>query len=162
MPTTLKSTALPALALEVAESLRSVEAGLTPAQNRVSISYGNSNAAPRIVTITAALPQTRSRVAADAGTKFLFTDYAPDALTLTGTPLEGQAIEGLAEALGVIAEELDSAERAKLAAGGTIPAGVGTDISYANLEASISINLAYSMVVDATGKPAPVVTNHLL
>lgn len=161
MPTTLKSTIYPALALEIAERLRAREAALNPPQNRVTISYGNSNSSPRILTITATLPIVRSRVAEDAGTKFLYDDYAPDALTLTDTPLEGQAVEGLAEALGVCAEELDAAERVKIAAGNSLPSGVGTDISYANLEASFTISLAYSMTFDASGRPTPVVSNHI-
>ncbi len=161
MPTTLRSTTLPAIALEIAEALRTVESNLTPPQNRITVSYGNSNVSPRILTITATLPYTQSRVSGDAGTKFLYTDYAPDAVTLTGTPLAGQAIESLAEALGVVAEELDNGERARIAAGNTIPAGVGTDIAYANLEASITINLPYAMTINADGRPVATVTNYL-
>lgn len=161
MPTTLKSGNLPALVLEIAEYLRGKESALTPPQNRVTISYGSSANSPRLVQITASLPYTQTRVAGDGGTKFVFTDYAPDALTLTGTPLAGMAVEGLAEALGVAAEDLDAAERTKIASGATIPTGVGTDISYANLEASITCTLPYSMVVNADGRPVPTVTNYV-
>lgn len=161
MPTTLKSANLPALVLEIAEQLRGKESALTPAQNRVTISYGSSANTPRLVQITAALPYTQTRVASDGGTKFVFTDYAPDTLTLTGTPLAGMAVEGLAEALGVACEDLDAAERAAIAAGDTIPVGVGTDISYANLECSITCTLPYSMVINTDGRPVPTVTDYL-
>lgn len=161
MATTLKSNTLPAFVLEVAEALRAKEAALTPAQTRVSIDYGDSGTTPRLVTIAATLPVTLSRVAGDAGTKFLYTDYAPDTVTLTGTPLASMAVESLAEALGVAAEDLDIAERAKIATGATIPTGVGTDVSYANLEASITCTLSYSMSIDANGRPTPVVSNHV-
>lgn len=163
MAVDLKSTTLPAFLLEAAEQLRKAEAALATPQNRVSISYGNSNASPRIATITATLPVTRSRVAADGGTKFLYDDYATVAggITLTGTPLAAMAVEGLAEALGVAAEELDSAEREKLDLGVSFPAGVGTGITISNLEATITAAVAYTMTVNAAGQPVPTVTNHV-
>lgn len=163
MAVDLKSTTLPAFVLEAAEQLRKAEASLPTPQNRVSITYGNSNSSPRIATITASLPVTRSRVAGDAGTKFLYDDYAPvtGGITLTGTPLVGMAVESLAEALGVAAEELDAAERAKIDAGNSLPANVGTGITIANEEATITCAIAYTLNVNATGQPVPTATNHV-
>lgn len=162
MPVTLLSANLPALVLEVAERLRSTEAALTPAQNRVTINYGNSASSPRIVTITASLPFTRSRVAADGGTKMIYNDYAPvDSLVLTDTPLDGMAVESLAEALGVAIEDLEAAERAKVAGGDSLPTGVGTTLTYSGSQASFTAQMAYTISFDATGKPVYTVTNHV-
>ncbi len=161
MPVSLKSSTLPALVLEIAERLRVVEAALTPAQNRVSISYGSSLSDPRTITISATLPVTKSRVSADGGSKFLYSDYAPvDSLDLTGTPLDGMAVESLAEALGVAIEDLYTAEQAKIAANGTIPNGVGTDITLTPTQASINCSLAYTVAFATNGATQMVVTNH--
>ncbi len=163
MPVVLKSAVYPPLVLEIAERLRVVEAGLQNPQNRVSISYGSAASSPRLVTISATLPVVKSRVTEDGGSKFIYSDYAPvDSLTLTGTPLEGMAVESLAEALGVAMEDLYTAEQAKLAANGTIPSGVGTDIILTPTQASITCSLAYTVSFATDGTPQMVVTNHIV
>ncbi|MGB9774560.1 MAG: hypothetical protein ACPL4I_11145 [Bacteroidota bacterium] len=163
MAISLKSSNLPAFLLEAAEQLRKAEASLSPGQNRVSISYGSSNATPRIATITATLPVTRSRVAEDGGTKYLYNDYAPinGGVVLTGTPLAAMAVESLAEALGVAAEELDAAERAKIDSGATLPSGVGTGITISGLEATISASLMYNVTFNDNGQTVLTVVNHV-
>lgn len=144
----LQSTALPAALLEVATILSNTEKALTTPQNNVQVAYDFESL---IATVTASLPITVNN-ATPAHVALVPVDYAPvadfNATAVTGLT-GGASINNPSLALLKIATAIDAAEKAKVAAGGSIPEGVGVALTadLENLRAGLSIDVPFAVAI---------------
>lgn len=154
---TLVSTTLPKLVAEIARYVMNAERALTPAQANVTMTFGDA-----LVTIAGSLPVTQSIDTASGNIVTAFTDYLPalDPVT-TGTPISDITTDNMLEALYASVVRLDAAEAARLAANGTLPAGVGSSLSIVNGVASFTAVLPVSYSVDNSGNQVATISNYL-
>lgn len=154
---TYVSDNLPAFVLEAAQRLRSAELALTPAQNNLSISYGDS-----LATITGTLPVVNAVVAGTAGISALVSDYTPlvDPV-LTDTVLSDVTVDNAAETLFAAVVRLDAAESVKLANNQPLPEGAGTTYSISEGGATFSAIIPISYAVATDGSITVATSNYV-
>jgi hypothetical protein len=156
--TTFKSTTMPALALELAADLNNDESLLSTPVDRIQINYGADN----ICRIVGNLAVDDSITA--GGIALVAQNYAPDPdFVVTATPLETEAPANPATAILMLAQKMNKAELAKIAAGTPVAAGSGTSLvhDFGTGEASFTFAFPYSTSINALGQPTHVATNYL-
>lgn len=154
------STTLPALALELAETLNSIEKGDDSLSQLVNVTY-NSNTG--IAQITGTIPA--DKVVGDGAVKWTPQEYLSDPnFDVTTTPIADASPAGASAALVLTCERIASTENAKIAAGTPNPAGVGTTVNYPTVDGvpQFQIDCSLAFTVDtSTGQPKFVATDYL-
>jgi hypothetical protein len=157
--TIVKSANLPALVLELGEIMTSDEALLATPQDRIAVTY---NREANRVKIAGTFSYSGDFAA--GAVSILPTSYLPDPdLDLTATPVSALAAGNITAALVAATVKLSSLENTKIAAGSTLPSGVGAvwSASSQNDTFSIDVDLAFVRSLDTAGKPVFTVTNHV-
>lgn len=156
---TLKSTTLPALVLELGEIMTSNETLLTPAQDRVQITYNREGNRVKVAGTFAYTSDFAAGVVTVASTSYL----ADTGIVLTGTPIATLGATNLTSAMIAAVVKLSIAENNKIATGVTLPSGVGAvwTASSTNDTISIDVDLAFSRSLDTSGQPVFTVVNHV-
>lgn len=146
----LESTSLTGALLETATILSATEKALTTPLDNIQVAYDFETL---IATVTATLPITVNN-ATPGNIALVPVDYAPvadfNATAVTGLT-GGSSINNPALALLKIGTAIDAAEKAKVAAGGSIPEGVGVAIT-ANLETlqvGLSIDVPFTVAISS-------------
>jgi hypothetical protein len=155
---TLISDTLPELVLEIARRLEAEESALSTPINNVTIAHAETRA-----TISASIPVVAVLDATNADLKFSvanYTNYA-GAITATGTALNGKGATHTAEALTAALFLLDGAEQAAIAAGATLPTGVGTDYSINGSTMTVNCVVPITYALNAQGQQTIVASNYL-
>jgi hypothetical protein len=158
----LQSTSLPAALLETATLLSAAEKALPTPQDNIQITYDFE---ALIARVQASLPFTVDLSEADQ-VGLVPTDYAPisgfNASAVTGLA-GGASITSAATALVKIAAAMDVAEKAKVAAGGSIPDDVGIAITgdLEGLQLGLAIDVPFQVAVGAGGNQVLTAVNYL-
>ncbi|MBD2160418.1 hypothetical protein H6F46_06890 [Limnothrix sp. FACHB-1083] len=158
----LQSTSLPGALLETATLLSAAEKALATPRDNIQISY---NFETFIANVVATLPFTVDLSGTDQ-VGLVPTDYAPvsgfNAAAVAGLT-GGASITSPATALLKIAAAMDVAEKAKVAAGGSIPDGVGIAITgdLENLQLGLAIDVPFQVAVGSGGTQVLTAVNYL-
>lgn len=154
------STHLPALALELAETINAIEKSDDALDQRINVTYNSDTG---LSQISGDFPATKT---VGSG-KVTWTpgEYLVDAnFDVTGTPIASAAPAGIVGAFVLACESIAAAEDDKLELGETLLTGTGTTVTYAvvNNEPVFRISSALAFVIDtSTGSPTITTTNHI-